>query len=708
MSDHAMRHERSPAKPDNGGISLRWKVLAGNLATGLLALAFAGAIAWGGFTDLRKRASAEKSLNAFEEIMKAANQIPAERAVWAPLTKPGPATADEMSAMEKAVAVTDAAVSVAKAAVVAAGLSTQAIEAAERAFLEARTTARQGMVRPNDQRPPNSYGTTIDGLGRGVDLLTTATNETLVTLSRDGGDIENLLPSVQLAQLSQTMRTVNGARSGTLGIHVRNQLLAPARISELVEQTGQVALIWQQIEQAVHSMGDAADLVTALNHVRNTLMTDGERRYRDVVAAVREGRPSPIAEAEYRAFSTPMLNNVLVLRDAALKFAHRANDLAIAQSRIRLLTALAALLFVAVVSVVAVVAVIRQVVRPLVSLTAVTLRLAHGELSVEVPDERRKDEIGAMARALHIFREALIAKKATDEAAARDAQAQIERAHRLDGITHNFEALVADIVNTVSSAATGLEESAGTLTATANRSQDLTIAVAAASEEASTNVHSVASATEELSTSVNEISRQVQTSAQIAGEAVEQVRRTTGRVAELSQAAARIGDVVELINSIASQTNLLALNATIEAARAGDAGRGFAVVASEVKALAGQTARATDEITQQISSVQAATQESVGAIKEISGTIERIAEIASTIAAAVEQQGAATQEISRNVQQAAHGTQQVSANITDVQRGAAQTGTASEQVLSSAKSLAGDSTRLKREVSNFLEAVRTA
>jgi methyl-accepting chemotaxis protein len=708
MSDHAMLHAGSPAKPQNGGISLRWKVLAGNLATGLLALGFAGVIAWGGFTDLRKRENAAKSLHAFEQIMNASSQIPAERAVWSPLTKAGPATADEMAVMEKAVATTDTAVSAAKAAIAAAGLSTRMIEAAERAFLEARTAARQGMVRPSDQRSANSYGAAIEGLARGVDLLTSATNETLVGLSRDGSDIENLLPSVQLAQLAQTMRTVNGARSGTLGIHVRNQPLSPAKISELTEQTGQVALIWQQMEQAVHSMGDAADLATALNHVRNTLMADGERRFREVVTAVREGRPAPATEAEWRAFSTPMLNNVLVLRDAALKFAHQANDLAIEQSRVRLLVALAALLFVAVVSVVVVIAVIRQVVRPLVGLTAVTLRLANGELSIEIPDERRKDEIGAMARALQIFREALIAKKATDEAATRDAQAQIERAHRLDGITHNFEALIAEIVNTVSSAASGLEDSASTLTATATRSQDLTTAVASASEEASTNVQSVASATEELSTSVNEISRQVQTSARIAGEAVEQVRRTTGRVAELSQAAARIGDVVELINSIAGQTNLLALNATIEAARAGDSGRGFAVVASEVKALAGQTARATDEITQQISSVQAATQESVGAIKEISGTIERLAEIASTIAAAVEQQGAATQEISRNVQQAAHGTQQVSANITDVQRGATQTGSASEQVLSSAKSLSGDSTRLKLEVGNFLEAVRAA
>ncbi len=200
----------------------------------------------------------------------------------------------------------------------------------------------------------------------------------------------------------------------------------------------------------------------------------------------------------------------------------------------------------------------------------------------------------------------------------------------------------------------------------------------------------------------------MQNSAQIAGEAVEQVRRTTGRVGELSQAAARIGDVVELINTIAGQTNLLALNATIEAARAGDAGRGFAVVATEVKALAEQTAKATDEITQQISSVQAATQESVSAIRQISETIERVSEIATTIASAVEEQGAATQEISRNVQQAAQGTHHVSANITDVQRGASETGSASAEVLSSAKSLAGDSSRLKREVGNFLEALRSA
>jgi methyl-accepting chemotaxis protein len=334
--------------------------------------------------------------------------------------------------------------------------------------------------------------------------------------------------------------------------------------------------------------------------------------------------------------------------------------------------------------------------------------LGKGDLSANVPHQGEKTEIGAMADVLQVFKQALIAKKAADEAAALDAEAKIERGRRVDSITRNFESMIGEIVQTVSSASTQLEASAGTLSKTAERSQQLTTAVAAASEEASTNVQSVASATEELSSSVNEISRQVQESARMATDAVGQARTTNDRVSELSKAAARIGDVVELINTIAGQTNLLALNATIEAARAGEAGRGFAVVASEVKALAEQTAKATGEIGQQITGIQAATQDSVNAIKEISGTIEKLSEISSTIAAAVEEQGAATQEISRNVQQASQGTQQVSANITDVQRGATETGSASAQVLTAAQSLSGDSNRLKLEVGKFLDSVRAA
>jgi methyl-accepting chemotaxis protein len=207
---------------------------------------------------------------------------------------------------------------------------------------------------------------------------------------------------------------------------------------------------------------------------------------------------------------------------------------------------------------------------------------------------------------------------------------------------------------------------------------------------------------------VGEIIRQVHESSKIAGEAVRQAERTDARIGELSQAASRIGDVVKLITAIAGQTNLLALNATIEAARAGEAGRGFAVVASEVKSLAMQTAKATEEIGTQIAGMQSATHESVAAIKEISATIGRVSEIANTIAAAVEEQGAATQEISRNVQEAAKGTAHVARNIADVNHGAAETGSASAQVLSSAKALAGEGNKLKVEVDKFLHTVRAA
>jgi len=288
------------------------------------------------------------------------------------------------------------------------------------------------------------------------------------------------------------------------------------------------------------------------------------------------------------------------------------------------------------------------------------------------------------------------------DAAKQDQQTTMRK------LAHNFEAAVGEIINTVSSASTELEASAGSLTKTAEMTERLSASVASASVEASANVQSVASATEEMTSSVNEIGRQVTESAAIADEAVHQAERTDAGISELSRAAERIGDVLKLITSIAEQTNLLALNATIEAARAGDAGRGFAVVASEVKALAAQTAKATDDIGQQIVGIQTATQASVAAIKQIGGTIKRISEIGATIAAAVEEQNAATREISRHVQEVAGGTAKVATNISEVSRGASETGSASSQVLSSAQSLSSESNRLKLEVGKFLDTVRAA
>jgi len=346
---------------------------------------------------------------------------------------------------------------------------------------------------------------------------------------------------------------------------------------------------------------------------------------------------------------------------------------------------------------------------PIRAVVELLKQLAGGKYDVDVHGTERGDEVGDVARTAMVFKENGLAKIRM-EREQKEAEARVAAQRRADmlKLADGFERAVGEIVETVASASTELEASATTLTSTAERSQELATVVSAASEEASTNVQSVASATEELSSSVNEISRQVQESARMASEAVQQARATNDRVGELSKAASRIGDVIELINTIAGQTNLLALNATIEAARAGEAGRGFAVVASEVKALAEQTAKATGEISQQISGIQGATQVSVHAIREISGTIERLSEISSTIASAVEEQGAATQEISRNVQQAAEGTQQVSSNITHVQHGATETGSASAQVLSSAQMLSGDSNRLKSEVSKFLSSVRAA
>jgi methyl-accepting chemotaxis protein len=351
----------------------------------------------------------------------------------------------------------------------------------------------------------------------------------------------------------------------------------------------------------------------------------------------------------------------------------------------------------------------RGIARPIGGMTGAMTRLAAGDLDTEIGGTERTNELGAMARAVAVFRDNAIERRRLEaEAAGAAARAAAERRRTMHELADAFEQRVGSVVAMVSSAATELEAAAQTLSAAAEEASVQSTSVASASEEASSNVESVAAATEELATTVREVGRQVETSAGIAARAVGEAEKTTTRVEGLAGAAERIGSIIQLINEIAGRTNLLALNATIEAARAGEAGKGFAVVAAEVKQLADQTAKATAEIGTQVGAIQGSTDEAATAIAEIRKTIEAMNGIAATISAAVEEQGAATLEISRNVANAAKGAMAVTSNIAGVSQAAAGSSAASTQVLAAAQELARQSEQLGGAVGGFLAEVRAA
>lgn len=510
------------------------------------------------------------------------------------------------------------------------------------------------------------------------------------------------------ANIAWTLRDIGGLNSSFhKNVVAHKQVATDLERIELARSSGRAEQILSTLQELRNNPATPPNVILALG----AMQADYVERFGKQLRLAAEGSASGKYQTDldtFHAESQVGLAAVISVREAFYENAEQHLAAAYSAAHLSFVTALIGLIAVAGASVGFILIIRRRILHPIAKLTSRMSALATGDVSGEIPEVSRDDEIGAMAAAVCIFKDSMIEAECLAAEKEADNDSKMRRARLLDNLTRSFERRVTELVAGLSSAAGMMEGTAKSMSETAASTNQQASLVATASEHTSTNVQAVASATEELTSSISEISRQVATSGAVAARAVEQVRRTGETARSLADGAQKIGDVITLIQNIAAQTNLLALNATIEAARAGDTGRGFAVVASEVKLLAGQTAKATTEISEQIATIQSASDETVMAIKEVVGIIAEIDQIGCAIAASIEEQGSATKEISRSVQEAARRTQVVNANISGVRCAADDTGTAAHHVLEAATQLSSQSKELAGQVNRFLSDVRAA
>ncbi|MGC2087342.1 MAG: HAMP domain-containing methyl-accepting chemotaxis protein [Bradyrhizobium sp.] len=550
-----------------------------------------------------------------------------------------------------------------------------------------------------------------------VEGFRTVAQDYLEAMSGLTADLEETLKLIDpvVDQLLSVKQSAWAARTygGSLAVRIESASTSgkpwsPADLIGAAEDNGRIVQAWSRVLDAAARPDVPAAIIAPIARARQPDAVALAERQKDLIKSLREGGTIDVPFSELTKLNTAVLSTGVDVANAALSEMVKAAEAQMSATRTSLIMNGAMLVLGIAVAAFGFIVVHRRISAPILGLTDAMRRLAERDYAIDLGNPERRDEIGEMSRMVAVFRESMIeGDRLAEEKAAEQARRE-RRQIAVDGLIKRFESTVTDSLQTLTQASSQLDGTAHSMSATADRGQAKASEVAQVSERASGNVQMVAAATEQLSASIGEISRQVTESSTIANTAAAEAEKTNQQVQALSDAAQRIGDVVALISGIASQTNLLALNATIEAARAGEAGRGFAVVASEVKALASQTAKATEEISAQVAGIQGATRNSVDAIGGISATIQRVNQITTAIAAAVEQQGAATREIARNVQQASEGTNEVSRNIAGVSAATAETGKAAGEVLDSAKALTSLSNDLRRDVDSFIGDLRVA